>query len=88
MLYQFLLYSKVTQSYIYTFFFSYYLPSYSILSDCVWFPVLYSRSIFCLKKSCFWSAHHGSAESKVTGIHEDAGSIPGLTQRVKDLVLP
>ena len=35
----------------------------------------------------FRSYHRGSAETNLTIIHEDTGSIPGLTQWVKDLAL-
>ena len=55
---QFLLYNIVSQSYIYmyTFFFSYYLPSCCIPRDWVHFPVLYSRTS--------WSIH-----SKYNSLH-------------------
>ena len=34
-----------------------------------------------------WSSCRGSAVMNPISIHEDAGSIPGLTQRVKDPAL-
>ena len=48
--------SDVQQSdpvlYIYTSFFSYYLPSYSITSDWTEFPVLYNRTSLLLHSKC------------------------------------
>ena len=34
------------------------------------------------------SSLHGSVVTKLTGIHEDTGLLPGLTQWVKDTALP
>ena len=41
-----------------------------------------------LQKSSSRSSHYGSAVMNPIIIHEDWGSIPGLAQWVKDLVLP
>ena len=41
-----------------------------------------------LKCPNFGSSCCGSAETNLSGIHEDTGSIPGLAQWVKALALP
>ena len=41
-----------------------------------------------MKTVYFGSSHCGSAVPNLTSIHKDTGSIAGLTQWVKDLVLP
>ena len=40
------------------------------------------------KKNCKRSSHCGTSEMNPTSNHKDTGSIPGLTQWVKDPVLP
>ena len=35
-----------------------------------------------------WSSHRGTVERNLTRNHEVVGLIPGITQWVKDLVLP
>ena len=37
--------------------------------------------------SCFWSSCHGAVQTNLTRNHEVAGSIPGLSQWIKDPVL-
>ena len=39
---------------------------------------------FWLKIFFFMSSHCGSAETNLTSIHEETGSIPGLAQRIED----
>ena len=47
-----------------------------------------NSEIFILLIIRFWSSCCGAEEMNLTSNHEVAGSIPGLAQWVKDLVLP
>ena len=43
----------------------------------------------CMDHKCtVGSSHHGTVEINLSRIHEKAGLIPGLIQRVKDTGLP
>ena len=57
---------------------------------CVFFmqDVFLAKVFAFLKNEYSQSSHHGSAETNLSSIHEDTGSIPGLSQWVKDQVLP
>ena len=39
-------------------------------------------------KALNWELRHGSEETNPASVHEEVGSIPGLTQWVRDLALP
>ena len=45
-------------------------------------------SVVHLLKGSLGSSYCGAVEMNLTSMHEDASSIPGLPQWVKDLVLP
>ena len=64
---------------------SYWRSHWRIFDPAIARSVIYQRE---LKMCVYRSSHCGSVETNPTSIHEDAGSIPGPVQWVKDPVLP
>ena len=58
-----------------------------MLALIVFFFSLY-QPVFNKNLTNFRSSHCGSVVTNPTSVHEDSGSIPGLTQWVKNLALP
>ena len=58
---------------------------FSMVAEPIYIPTK-SRTNFYIKNAHMGSSHRVSALTHPTSMHEDAGSIPGLTQWVKDPV--